>query len=356
MKGALSRVAQGRPPKLPRCELYVDVNNICDVGCAHCMYQDRQGSTALSLPAGRKTVLHRLARESDHVSVSGEGEPLRTPGLILEVLSAVQTGVPMVVITSGDAPWAEVEDLLNQLSLLGEAKKANIVFRLSIDRWHYARVRYRNYLPIVRWFGELEDSSRLCLAFRGVLSDRSNVSRMLRHALTSGGLAPTVESVSPLRDKVTLGGRSWPVIYRQHVLPEFVRMQLEGGILAYIGAYERTHGRRFFLGCFDPLTGEQGVSLTVKPDGRVQLYGLDPMTEWSLGDADLSVAAVRNTIRSRKDLAAPFVVPLREVLDALSHEEVYQGVVKSASNPYWLMRALHEADPTTYKRILANLI
>lgn len=84
--------------------LYVDITQICGIGCAFCMYADKHAT-------GKSMVLSIQARDNlsalindpavKRISVSGEGEPLNNINTFYELLALSRGGNSFEFITSG---------------------------------------------------------------------------------------------------------------------------------------------------------------------------------------------------------------------------------------------------------------
>ena len=123
--------------------LYIDITQICGIGCAFCMYADKH-KTGMSME------LSSLARENlaalinapdvKRISISGEGEPLNNARVFHEILELSQGGKRFEFITSGFFPhekMAEFYDTTNRI-VLSRGDTCNI--RLSSDSHHIDKV------------------------------------------------------------------------------------------------------------------------------------------------------------------------------------------------------------------------
>lgn len=111
--------------------LYIDITQICGIGCAFCMYADKhKAGISMELSTLARENLARLinAPEVKRISISGEGEPLNNVKVFHEILGLSEGGKCFEFITSGFYPhdkMADFYDTTNRI-VLGNGDVCNI--------------------------------------------------------------------------------------------------------------------------------------------------------------------------------------------------------------------------------------
>ena len=93
--------------------LYIDITQICGIGCAFCMYADKhKAGISMELSTLARENLARLinAPEVKRISISGEGEPLNNAKVFHEILGLSEGGKSFEFITSGFYPHDRMEE------------------------------------------------------------------------------------------------------------------------------------------------------------------------------------------------------------------------------------------------------
>jgi len=128
--------------------LYIDITQVCGLGCDFCMYADKHTKKAIHFRLSNKARenLSQLINSSDvkNISISGEGEPLNNIETFFDILSLSNGGKNFEFITSGFIRADKLERFYNRLQLnLHQNDRCNI--RLSSDSHHIAALKNRNY-------------------------------------------------------------------------------------------------------------------------------------------------------------------------------------------------------------------
>lgn len=101
--------------------LYIDITQICGIGCAFCIYADKhKAGISIELSTLARDNLSRLINtpEVERISISGEGEPLNNAKVFHEI-----SGCPKVVSASNSSSVGYKHDKLEEFT----AQQANLL-------------------------------------------------------------------------------------------------------------------------------------------------------------------------------------------------------------------------------------
>lgn len=320
--------------------LYVDVTNACPIGCAFCMYLPVQGAQHLELDEVSTAVLGGLVKASPVLHISGQGEPLLQPNRVLAVAALAGPGQSVEVITSGAVPWPKLRSLLEQFETLAQARGFTPRMRLSVDRWHASAVRHRNYAAVIRRSLDAQGATTR-ISFRSVTSERDWLPGFFKGELN--GTAHQWNDGGPLRGSLSVGDREFEVAMKRLVRPAQTGTDDALSLEQYLGELSRSKGRPFTLGNLACTTLLPGPDVTVRPDGKVQLYGLDGVRSWDLSDSTLDVSTIESAIQTDPVLRGFYETPFIEWVRLLRRDPSLVKMVEEAANPYWIVPALSEA-------------
>lgn len=193
------------PRFYPLSVAYVWPTIYCPVGCDHCMFSTPDLSNMdpkNRLSSESVDAFIALSHESqlDTLVLSGGGEPMLEMAIVLEILKMAH--YKSAEINTG-AHWAfsvdNVERVLTQIqealnfkkSQLPEEMQLNFSLRVSIDKYHQAKVKFqwlKNLVDVIHEDQSLPSSRRkfrdISLYFRGILIEDDTVDTL---AKTLGG-------------------------------------------------------------------------------------------------------------------------------------------------------------------------
>ena len=126
--------------------LYIDITQLCGIGCSFCMYADKHKTgKSMELSVRARENLARLINEPavKRISVSGEGEPLNNIGTFHEILALSRGGRHFEFITSGFLRHDKMVDFYEETNriVLQNGDSCNI--RLSSDSHHIEKIKWR---------------------------------------------------------------------------------------------------------------------------------------------------------------------------------------------------------------------
>jgi hypothetical protein len=160
---------------------YIHPTALCPVACQHCMYSsslEHKGKSWLTPSDGHKlsNTLREIAPAK--ITFSGGGEPFLKLSFCLDVIRKSSCGLIEFVTA---ANWANsLAHTTATLTKIAEALSPNQrgLIRVSVDSFHWDAPRlvaFKNYANVIEAFKTPFIKSRLDLAFRSLLRERSMV-------------------------------------------------------------------------------------------------------------------------------------------------------------------------------------
>lgn len=126
--------------------LYIDITQICGIGCAFCMYSDKHKlGMSMELSTLARENLSALINAADvkRISISGEGEPLNNAKVFHEILRLSEGGKCFEFITSGFLPHDNMVDFYETTNRIVVSNGDTCNIRLSADSNHIEKVKWR---------------------------------------------------------------------------------------------------------------------------------------------------------------------------------------------------------------------
>jgi hypothetical protein len=322
--------------------LYIDITQICGIGCAFCMYADKhETGSNMELSILARENLGRLINSPSvkRISISGEGEPLNNIKTFHEILSLSQGGKAFEFITSGFFPHDKMAEFYGKTNRIVASQGDTCNIRLSTDSHHIERVKWRahgfsiNYLLTHR-------PSNLTFSFRSIDTDRSFAREYLISELNDWGMQSTIEPRGALEDALVVGGTTFSIDYKNlvHPLPNTPAGYLD--LYGYIEAIENKTKKRFTLGSMNKAPTANGMDVTVKPDGNVYFYGVENRSVGNIHSDELNWEALSNHVTCTPLVKNLYTQPLADVLGQLSDQHLVRSIVEKANNPYWLIKEI----------------
>jgi hypothetical protein len=330
--------------KLNNHLLYIDITQICGVGCDFCMYADKHGKMNMALHDKSKMNLSNLinANGVKKVSISGEGEPLNNIKTFYEILQLSKGGVSFEFITSG---YIHHEKLLSLYTEINEAitnsgDTCNI--RLSADSHHIAKLKNKPHGVSAKYFLD-HNLQNMTLSFRSTDTDKDFSRNYLVDELNRYGLDSRIEAVSLLEDMLKVDDKCFNVDYKNIVWPSSSsknHLDLRG----YIEALEQKYGKRFTLGSLNKKASPNGLDITIKPNGDVFFYGIECVALGNIHRDDIGIDYLLQKVSDDPLINALYSTPFIDLLNKISIYDHVEEIVKKVNNPYWLIKELHQHD------------
>lgn len=322
--------------------IYIDVTQVCGIGCTFCMYADRH--------SGRQTLrLGERARDNltglingpriKRVSISGEGEPLNNIPALRDIIGLARGKVRFEFITSGFFPKQKLIELYGDIERRLASSGSTCNIRLSSDSYHIEKIKHRPHAPSVAYLLEAAPGN-LTFSFRSIDIDRDFTRDYLTQELRSIGLDPHIEAVSGLRDRIVLAGLALDIDYKNLVDPAEDTPLGYLDLDAYVEEIERSVGKHFTLGSLNRAPMPNGMDITVKPNGDVHFYGAENILLGNIHSEPLSLDLLAERLRSEPLLRTLHTVPIRDIFRKLSVDEEVRRLIGKANNPYWVFKRL----------------
>lgn len=323
--------------------LYIDITQVCGIGCAFCMYADKHRT-------GMSMVLSTLARENlarlindpevKRISVSGEGEPLNNVNVFHEILGlSAGRGKCFEFITSGFFPHDKMLDFYEATNQIVSANDDSCNIRLSADSHHIEKVKWRAHGFSLDYMQRRRPSG-LSFSFRSIDTDRDFTRRYLLGELANWGISARVEPRSLLEDTLVVGDELYSIDYKNlvHPAPDTPPGYLD--LEAYIKAIESKINKRFTFGSLNKHPQANGMDVTIKPNGNVYLYGIENKLLGNIHVDQIDWQQLVTHVRETPLIRTLYTQPLFELLLRVENAEQLRAIVAKVNNPYWLIKEL----------------
>ncbi len=322
--------------------LYIDITQVCGIGCTFCMYADKHKTgMSMELSTLARENLARLINAPDvkRVSISGEGEPLNNAKVFHEILGLSKGGKCFEFITSGFFPHDKMVDFYETTDQIVSGNGDSCNIRLSADSHHIEKVKWRAHGFSLDYLLRRRPSG-LSFSFRSIDTDRDFTRRYLLGELASWGINARVEPQSILEDVLVVGNELYSIDYKNlvHPAPDTPPgyLDLEG----YIHAIESKVNKRFTFGSLNQSPQANGMDVTVKPNGDVYLYGIENQRLGNIHFDQIDWQQLATHVRETPLIRALYTQPLTELLTRLENVDQLRSVVAKVNNPYWLIKEL----------------
>lgn len=322
--------------------LYIDITQVCGIGCTFCMYADRHKTgMSMELSALARENLSSLINAPDvkRISISGEGEPLNNAKVFHEILGLSKGGRRFEFITSGFFPHDKMLDFYETTDqiVLHNGDSCNI--RLSADSHHIEKVKWRAHgfsLDYVQRFRP----SGLSFSFRSIDTDRDFTRTYIVNEMAGWGIEARVVPLSILEDELIVGDECYSIDYKNlvHPAPDTPPGYLD--LFGYVEAIESKIKKRFTFGSLNHLTQANGMDVTVKPNGDVYLYGIENHHLGNIHQDRIDWLFLANHVRENKFIRTLYTQPLTDLLAQIENTELLSSIVTRVNNPYWLVKEL----------------
>ncbi len=326
--------------------LYIDITQICGIGCAFCMYADKHKS-------GMNMDLSTLAQENiaalinapsvKRISISGEGEPLNNAEVFLKILGLSNGGNRFEFITSGFFTHAKMADFYDQIDRIVTANGDTCNIRLSADSHHIEKVKWRAHGFSIDYLQRRQPSG-LSFSFRSVDVDRHFTRGYLTRELQHWGIEADIVELGPLEDVLVVGEQRFGIDYKNlvHPAPGMFHDYLD--MHGYIAAIEAKVNKHFTFGSLNQDPQANGIDVTIKPNGDVYLYGIETQRLGNMHFDRLDWQRLQDQLLNSPLARALYTQPLTELLSRLENSDLVHSIVSRVNNPYWLVKELANHD------------
>lgn len=306
------------------------------------MYSDKHESgISMTLSPLAKENLSRLINSPDvkRISISGEGEPLNNYKVFHEILRLSNGGKSFEFITSGFFPHEQMKNFYDETNDIVSRNGDQCNIRLSTDSHHIEKVKWRAHGFSLDYF-QREQPLALSFSFRSIDTDRSFTQQYLISELAVWGIKADIEQKSALEDCLKVGDSNFSIDYKNLVHPSPDASPGYLDLNGYIKAIELKVGKPFTFGSLNKSPQPNGLDVTVKPDGRVYLYGIETQSLGNIHFDQINWQTLADYVRETPLARNLYSQPLSSLLAKSENNKILKSIVKKANNPYWLVKEI----------------
>ncbi|WP_369070849.1 radical SAM protein [Burkholderia gladioli] len=322
--------------------LYIDITQVCGIGCAFCMYAEKH-------KAGRNMELSPLALKNlaslinspdvKRISISGEGEPLNNVKVFHQILELSRGGRTFEFVTSGFLPHDKLLTFYERTNAMVTERGDTCNIRLSSDSHHIEKIKHRAHGFSIRYLRNRRPEG-LTFSFRSIDTDRAFTRGYLIAELSRWGLDGRIETRSTLEDALIVDGQTFGVDYKNLVHPSPGTPSGYLDMNGYISAIEEKTQKPFTLGSLNKPPLANGIDLTVKPDGDVFFYGIENERVGNIHIDRISWQGLSQHVAETPLIRALYTRPFIDLVSRLQEDQLTQSILTTVNNPYWVVKAL----------------
>lgn len=325
--------------KLKNHLLYIDITQFCGIGCDFCMYTENHEKSHLKLSPNALDNLSKLINTPDvkRISVSGEGEPLNNIQAFYQILALSKGNKKFEFITSGYLEYTKLRKVFDEIDRIISENGDTCNIRLSSDSHHIPKLKYLPHGKSIRDFRE-GIYKNLTLSFRSIDPDRMFTRQYLKEQAKEFGFNTDVKQINPLEDVISVEGVEFRIDYKNLIKPNGLYDQYLD-MWQYIKCTEEKLGKPFTLGSLN--TEENGLDVTIKPNGDVFLYGLEFKKLGNIHEDQLSYQFIKDILLSNDVMKRLYEEPFKDVIFTLADKEFIEKAADKVNNPYWLIKEIY---------------
>ena len=333
--------------------LYIDITQICGIGCEFCMYADKHKS-GMSMELSPRAIenLASLINSPDvkRISVSGEGEPLNNTQVFHQILGLSRGGNAFEFITSGFFPHDKLEAFYERTHTQIKANGDTCNIRLSSDSHHIEKIRHRPHGFSIA-FLQNRKAEGLTFSFRSVDTDRAFTQGYLVEELSHWGLDAKIEMRGALEDVLIVDNQAFSVDYKNLVYPALNTPLGYLDLKGYISAIEEKTLKPFTLGSINKAPQENGLDVTIKPNGDVFFYGIENKRIGNIHVDEIVWEQLSQHAEETPLIRALYTRSFIDLIDQLKDDKLTQSILATVNNPYWVVKAMARHDGLLEKMI-----
>lgn len=335
--------------------LYIDITQICGIGCEFCMYADKHKS-GMSMELSTRAIdnLTSLINSPDvkRISVSGEGEPLNNTQVFHEILGLSRGGKAFEFITSGFFPHDKLEAFYERTHTQIQAKGDTCNIRLSSDSHHIEKLKHRPHGFSIAHHQNRENEG-LKFSFRSIDTDRAFTQGYLVEELSAWGFDAKIKTRGALEDVLIVNDQTYGVDYKNLVYPALGTPQGYLDMKGYISAIEAKTLKPFTLGSINKVPQENGLDVTIKPNGDMFFYGIENERVGNIHIDEINWEHLARQVAQTPLIRALYTRPFIDLMGQLEQNELTQSILATVNNPYWVVKAMARHDGLLEKMIAA---
>lgn len=281
--------------------------------------------------------------EVKRISVSGEGEPLNNVQVFHQILALSRGGKAFEFITSGFLPHDKLEAFYESIYVQVKANGDTCNIRLSSDSHHVEKIRHRPHGFSIAYLRNRKTEG-LTFSFRSVDTDRAFTQGYLIQELSRWGIDAKIETRGTLEDVLIVDGKTFSVDYKNLVHPApgtpLGYLDLKG----YILAIEEKTLKTFTFGSINKAPLNNGLDLTIKPNGDVYFYGIEIKCMGNIHIDEVNWDRLSRYVAQTPLIRALYTRPFIDLVGRLEDDEVTQSILTTVNNPYWVVKAMARHD------------
>lgn len=334
--------------------LYIDITQLCGIGCAFCMYQNKHtnGSSLVLSDTARQNLRHLINhKDVKRIAISGEGEPLNNANVFHEILSLSNGGRCFEFITSGFWRHDKMHAFYEKTERILEKNKDTCNIRLSSDSHHIEAVPSKAHGFSVNYALQ-NQPARLTFSFRSIDMDKTFTRAFLKEQCAPFSDSVEIRTVSQLEDTLWVNDMAFHIDYKNLVFPAAETPKTYLTLQEYVKEIENKNHKPFTFGSLNKVPQANGIDLTIKPNGDCYLYGLEYHKLGNLHQETISWEGCLATIAHTPDIHKLYTTPLLDLLANVSGDHRAQQWVDTVNNPYWLMKNI-ATEPMLFEKMLA---
>ncbi len=326
--------------------LYIDITQICGIGCTFCMYADKHKTginMELSTLARKNLATLINAPSVKRISISGEGEPLNNVKVFHEILSLSDGGKCFEIITSGFLPHAKMADFYDQTDRIVTANGDTCNIRLSADSHHIEKVKWHAHGFSLDYLQRRQPSG-LSFSFRSIDTDKNFTRQYLVQEMQRWDIKADITELGLLEDVLVVGEQRFGIDYKNLVNPDKSIAQGCLDMHGYIAAIEAKVNKYFTFGSLNQSPQNNGMDVTIKPNGDVYLYGIEIQCLGNIHFDQLDWQCLQAQLLRNPLALALYTEPLTDLLLRLENSDLVHSIIHQVNNPYWLVKELAKYD------------
>jgi organic radical activating enzyme len=338
--------------KLDNHLLYIDITQVCDIGCSFCMYTDKHSRENMTLTQAARENLRNLINDEGvkRVSISGEGEPIYNLKVFKEILKLSGGGVAFEFITSGFVNHERLLKIYNEISeiILSNGDSCNI--RLSSDSYHIDKIPNKPHGFSIQQFIKLNNEF-MSLSFRSIDIDKEFTRAFLKEQSKKFGFDGEIVSSSKLEDTLLVEGFEFKIDYKNLVNPTFLVENNFIDIYEYIDELEKRYLKPFTLGSMNKHPSSNGLDITIKPNGDVFLYGIESLKLANIHNEVVTISTLKEKMVSDPLITKLYSIPFKNILNELCKDRNTKLLIEKVNNPYWVVKELGNNERQAIARV-----
>lgn len=322
--------------------IYIDITQICGIGCDFCMYSDKhtiKDHLVLSPKATENISLLINHKEISKVTVSGEGEPLNNIKAFKEILLLSKGNISFEFITSGFLSEEKMFNFYKEVDDIITRNHDTCNIRLSTDSYHIPKINNKSHAISLKYYLE-NNFNNLTFSFRSIDIDKEFTRNYLVEELLKLNIDSTIRIDEELEDSLIIKENKFKIEYKNLVNPTFIKNKKYMNLKEYIKVKEQRFGKDFTLGNVTKAPLNNGMGITIKPNGDVFFYGIDNILLANIHNEYVDISFFKSIVRNNHIIKKFYSIPFLEIMSDISINKDIEMLIEKVNNPYWIIKEL----------------